>query len=126
MGTENHRRSIIDEPLPIGGAGMAECRKAVQDGFIWPVERRRMRHPVNIRARMAEDFAALRREKGAHGVVLDLDMIALGWTRPQVEAHGRHAVNMAVRGLIERRSEAASAIACGAVPSEMQREARAK
>jgi hypothetical protein len=64
-----------------------EKKTATHDGMIWPVARRDMRTTRAIRERMAEDLAALVKNRGVEAVILTDDFLAMGWTREQINSH---------------------------------------
>ena len=68
-----------------------EARKLTQDGFIWPVARSAMRHPLTIRARMIEDlrFASATTQSPAF---CRIALAASGWTLAQVSASSDRAI----------------------------------
>jgi hypothetical protein len=70
------------------GRGYLESRKATQDGFIWPIERRHMSSAGAIRERMVEDIGRLIAE-ACEGQPLGLDDLRRkGWPPETVAAHG--------------------------------------
>jgi hypothetical protein len=114
------------QPHPAYPAGRAEseARIAVDDGFIWPIDRVRMVTPAAIRERMIEDIGREVRERTEDAVVTEHNLLRLGWHIRQVEAHAEHAFRVykaqnAVRGAagaIIRRDSAAQ-IAASALAS---------
>ncbi|CAN7319372.1 hypothetical protein LJR009_001625 [Bosea sp. LjRoot9] len=77
-------------PAPIGAAFL-ESRVARDDGYIWPIERRKMQARGPTRERMVEDIIAAVREGGEAAVVTVADLHRMGWTFDQIEAHARTA-----------------------------------
>ena len=71
-----------------------ESPVCTHDGVLHRVPRHKMVVPGFIRARMAIDMQAFMAERGVD-CVLDADLIGLGWTKAQVEAHGRAAAGLA-------------------------------
>jgi hypothetical protein len=61
-----------------------EARRPSPNGTFWPIERERMLDRACIIERMAEDLAALRRERGEFQPVGTPDLEEIGWTRPHV------------------------------------------
>ncbi|MET3892806.1 hypothetical protein ABIE41_003882 [Bosea sp. OAE506] len=111
-------------PQPTYPAGRAEseARIAVQDGYIWPVDRVQMVTPAAIRERMIEDIGREVRERTEDAVVTEHNLLRLGWHIRQVEAHAtiafatykaQNAVKGA-RGAIVRRDSAAQIAASAA------------
>lgn len=81
---------MLHATLPAGLA-LSEARKAVDDGYIWPIERRRMADAEAITARMVEDVTALVKDGGdAPCVTLD-DLTRCGWRPEQTAAYGARA-----------------------------------
>ena len=81
---------MLHATLPAGLA-LSEARKAVDDGFIWPIERRRMADAEAITARMVEDITALVNDGGdAPCVTLD-DVTRYGWRPEQTATYGARA-----------------------------------
>lgn len=78
-------------PLPVSQAPLSEERRAVDDGYLWPVERARMVEVRPIRDRMVEDITAAVNDGGADAVVCMDDLRRKGWTGAQVEAHATGA-----------------------------------
>lgn len=74
-------------PSAPAGRGYAESRIAVQDGYLWPIERRLMQSPGAIRERMVEDIGALVHDGGESAVVTQECLVRKGWPRASVEAH---------------------------------------
>jgi hypothetical protein len=68
---------------------------APADVVTQPVACHEITGPRAIRQRMADDFAALIRERGEDAVITVADLVALGWTRPQVLDHGTAAAALA-------------------------------
>lgn len=60
-----------------------------------PLDRHAVEAQRQIRQWMADDFAALIRERGEDAVITIDDLIALGWTRRQVVDHGAAAAALA-------------------------------
>jgi hypothetical protein len=101
-----------------------EARRAVDDGWLWPVERPKMADLRCIRARMVEDIDRAVNDGGDAPCVTMEDLRRLGWTIHQIEAHATFAfavykADKNVRGakgaLIRRDTPAA--IAASAVAS---------
>lgn len=67
----------------------------------WPVRRSAMRVAACVRARMAEDAAALIEARGADAVIAAEDFRRLGWTPSQIAAHALDATHDAVARLAE-------------------------
>ena len=86
--------------------GLPEARRAVDDGWLWPVERRLMADAGHIRQRMAEDIEAGRRQLGAFACFGEDELAALGWSREQILAHATaaFAVVKAERKALTRRA----------------------
>ena len=76
------------------GRAYLESRIATHDGYIWPVERRKMVAPGGIRERMVEDIGRLVRDGGEDAVVTLADLVHLGWPQGSVEACGKAAFAM--------------------------------
>lgn len=73
-----------------------EARRAVDDGWLWPVERPKMADLRNIRARMVEDIDRAVNDGGDAPCVTTMDLERLGWTPRQIETHAE-AVFWAIR-----------------------------
>lgn len=67
---------------------ISEARTATHDGYIWPVERRRMVDAAAITARMVEDIAALVRQESDQPCVTLDDLTRCGWHPAQTDRHG--------------------------------------
>jgi hypothetical protein len=72
-----------------------ESPVCTHDGVLHRVAGADMKVPGFIRARMAIDMKAFMAERGVD-CVLDADLIGLGWTKAQVNAHGRAAAGLAL------------------------------
>lgn len=104
------------QPHPVSQTPVSEERRAVDDGYIWPVERPAMVGAKTIRERMVEDIAAEVRERTQDAVVSIDNLRRLGWTLRQIEAHATIAfaaykAETGVRhasGAIVRRDSAAA------------------
>jgi histidinol dehydrogenase len=73
------------------GAAFLESRVARDDGYLWPIERRKMQARGPIRERMVEDIIAAVREGGEAAVVTVADLHRLDWSFDQIESHARTA-----------------------------------
>lgn len=60
-----------------------------------PLDRPEVTDLRALRRWMADDFAALIRERGEDAVITVADLVALGWTRPQALDHGLAAAALA-------------------------------
>lgn len=74
--------------LPVSQPPLSEARRAVDDGYLWPVDRARMVEAQHIRQRMVEDIDALVHDGGCDAVVTLADLGRKGWSQGQVVAHG--------------------------------------
>ena len=85
--------ALLSAPAPAVPVGSAytESRVARDDGYLWPIERKRMVAPGAIRERMVEDIATLVHDGGEAAVVTQDDLIRLGWPPASVMAHATHA-----------------------------------
>lgn len=77
--------------LPVTLAPLPEDRRAVDDGYLWPVRREAMTQASPIRQRMVEDIAALVQDGGCDAAVSLQDLGRKGWSADQLAAHGRFA-----------------------------------
>lgn len=104
------------QPQPVSQTPVSEERRAVDDGYIWPVERPAMVGGKTIRARMVEDIASAVRERTQDAVVSIDNLRRLGWTLDQIAAHATMAFAIykaeaglaGARGAIVRRDSAAA------------------
>lgn len=78
-------------PAYPAGRAVSEARIAVDDGYIWPIDRAQMVTPAAIRERMVEDIGREVRERTEDAVVTLDNLRRLGWTLPQIEAHASRA-----------------------------------
>lgn len=78
-------------PAYPAGRAVSEARIAVDDGYIWPIDRAQMATPAAIRERMIEDIGREVRERTEDAVVTEHNLLRLGWHIKQVEAHARMA-----------------------------------
>jgi len=85
-----------------------ESPVCTHDGVLHRVPRAEMRVPRLIRGRMAVDMRQIIADRGVD-CVLDAEMIQLGWTRAQLNAHGE-AAGRIVRGEIEEDETALDGI----------------
>lgn len=105
---------------------ISEARRAVDDGYLWPVARPDMVEAKHIRARMVEDIDAAVHDGGEAACVTLDDLRRLGWTLDQVGDHASMAFAIfkaeakvaCTRGKIVRR-DSVPAMAASAVASLM-------
>ncbi len=71
-------------PVP---SSVSEARRAVDDGYLWPVERQDMREAAHIRQRMGEDIHEAVHAGGEDAVVTVQNLWRKGWSFTQIEAH---------------------------------------
>lgn len=106
------------------GRAVSEARIAVDDGYIWPIDRAQMVTPAAIRERMVEDIGRLVADGGDAPCVTMDDLRRRGWSQRQIEAHATiafetHKAKRIVetcRGSITRR-DSLPAIAASALAS---------
>lgn len=105
-------------------APLSEVRRAVDDGYLWPVARPAMVDGKAIRQRMVEDIAAAVRERTQDAVVSIDNLRRLGWTLDQIASHATmaFAIYKAEHGIKGRRGavvrrDGAAAIAASALAS---------
>lgn len=70
-----------------------DARRAGQDGYYWPRQRREMRSAVCIRERMVDDMREVLRGAGTGRVIVADDLVRLGWTAMQVHSHMERATD---------------------------------
>lgn len=86
--TARHTPPGRSRTLPLARPDVSEARRATHDGYIWPVERARMRDAGCIRIRMADDITAEIRRIGIEHIAITMDwLIRRGWDRAQIDAH---------------------------------------
>lgn len=105
---------------------ISEARRAVDDGYLWPVARPDMVEAKHIRSRMVEDIDAAVHDGGEAACVTLDDLRRLGWTLDQIGDHASIAFAIykaegkvaGARGRIVRR-DSVPAMAASAVASLM-------
>lgn len=78
-------------PADTMGRGYLESRIAVDDGYIWPIDRPQMVSAGAITERMVEDIGALVNDGGEAAVVTLDDLTRQGWLPEQTRRHGARA-----------------------------------
>ena len=93
IGGADHALALGEPCQPFAFLPRNEAKTITDDGTIWPIARDEMVQTQPIRARMAEDMAALVRANAGAVFTTD-DFLRLGWRREQLDRHRQAAMDM--------------------------------